>query len=643
MKKIYILYSFLIMMPFSIKAQEYKLFGVSEGNKVHLKWMSKNIGQTKAVDVYRSSTNGEWEKMNNEPIVSSTVITVPELNTSKNKFPNDKSYEYYIKARNSKETNPNKKAYESYQLSLAAIYDSQVAKHLGIYFEDKSVVLGKKYTYKVVDIQSGKEIAVLNELVVGELALAPENCKVIQEKQNVKLSWKNNPDFIGCNIYRNGKKINIEPVMANLENGTYQIGYIDTNLDTGNYSYIIKGVTFLNTESQPTAEIKIVVKDAIPPSAVKGVKAERNDDEVVLSWLASKENDLNGYNVLKSNDKGKTFAKLNSKLISDVKYVEKLEREVTSGTFYYQIEAVDRSNNASKSTIVSVFMPDHYPPAMPKEVSAKSERGKITLSWSPNKENDLAGYRIYRGLKDDDENEMLLLNVSPQAETTFVDTFNVKAGTKFIYKVTAVDKAFNESSHAVLWVQLPDVIPPSAPFLHEATYDNNQINLKWDTDANDEILGYEIYRVYEGKEEKINNEPIRGNVFQDSNFSKRGIVQYYIKAIDSAKLVSKPSNKIYVSTAAFVNDKIRIVLSQDVRAKKVTITYDGLNLEDIQTIKLFRKSDETGFLRVPLTVNQSRIIDETSEENKIYEYYLEIVTKDNVRIKSEKATINNTF
>lgn len=625
-----------------MNAQEYKLFGVSAGNKVQLKWMSKKMKGNTSFDVYRSESNGSWQKLNNEPIIPSPVITESELKSSKNKFPKDKSYEFYIKNKNSKETNANKKAYEAYQLSLAAIFDSQVAKHLGLYFEDNSAVSGKKYNYKVVDLQTGKELSVLNGLVAGEIPASPENFKGVQEKQNVKLSWKNNEDFVCCNIYRNGTKINAEPVMANLEKTGYQIGYVDSNLAEGSYTYVLKGVTFLNTESQPSVEVKMEVKDATPPSAVKGFKVERKNDEVVMVWQAVKDKDLAGYNVLKSNDKGKTFVKVNTQLLSEAKFVEKLE-SASSGTFQYKIEAVDKSNNTSKSNPVSVFSPDHHAPAMPKEVTSKSESGKITLTWRANSEKDLAGYRIYRGLKDDDENEMLLLNVTPQTQTSFVDKFNEKAGTKFIYKVTAIDKAFNESPQALVWVQLPDVVPPAAPFLHEATYERDQVNLKWDAIVNDAILGYDVYRVFEGREEKINSEPIVSTNFLDVENNKKGILQYYIKAIDSAKLASKPSNKISVTTASFGTKELKIALSQDLRAKKVTIGYLGLVSDEIQTMKLFRKSDNTGFVRVPFVINQNTIIDETSEENKIYEYYLEVLTKDDVKVKSQKVSINNTF
>ncbi|MCL9804934.1 hypothetical protein NAT51_05360 [Flavobacterium amniphilum] len=639
MKKIYIV-TVLFLMSLVVNAQDYKLFGATNGNKVQLKWMSKNLKGNTSFDIFRSESGSSWQKLNSSPIVPSALIAEAELKTPKNPFPKDKSYEFYIQSKNTKATDPNKRAYVNYQLALAAIFDNQTAKHLGIFFEDNAVVSGKRFNYKLVDNQSGKEISVLNGLVAGEIPLAPKNTKAAQEKQNVKMSWETNEDFMGYNVYRDGIKINSEPVMANLEKSGYQSGYTDVNVVQGSHVYTVKGITMLNTESQASAEIKIEVKDATAPVVVKGFKAERKNDEVVLSWLASLDKDLAGYHVLKSTDKGKTFKRINSEIISETKFVEKLD-ETAFGSFQYQIEAVDRYNNASKTIPANVFVPDHNAPAMPKEVTSKSEPGKITLSWRSNSEKDLAGYRIYRGLKDDDENEMLLLNVNPQIQTAFVDTFNDKAGTKFVYKITAMDKSFNESPQAVVWVQLPDVVAPQAPFLHEAKFENGQLNLKWNAVHTDAILGYDVYQVYEGREMKLNTEPVKEVSFS-SVIRERGQLEYYIKAIDSAKLVSKASNKLAVATAEGRMETIRLSASQDVASKKVQLRIDGILPNEVAEVKLFKRKGEAGFVRMPFVFSERGFTDENTELGTIYEYFVEVITIDGVKIKSEKITFNNS-
>jgi len=641
MKKILILITALISI--TIKAQEYKLFAASSENKMQLKWMSKKINIEGSFDIYKSE-NGAWQKLNTAPITPSPVITDAELKSPKNPFPNDKSYVFYIQNKNSKETSANKKAYAEYQLALGAIFDNQLAKHLGLYFEDNAVVKGKSYGYKLVDSKTQKEISVVNNVISGELPNAPENGKVIQEKQHCKLTWKHNEEFMGYNIYRNGSKLNAEPIMANLEKAVYQTNFIDTNVPAGSYDYVIKGITFINTESEPSADLKIEVKDLIPPKAVQGFKGERKNDTVVLSWMASIEKDITGYNILKSDDKGKTFKKINTQLVSSTEniFVEKLEAQ-DFGSFQYCVASVDKSNNESKTMPVSVFVPDHNAPAKPENFVGKSEVGKITLSWKSNSENDLAGYRIYRGLKDDDENEMLLLNVTPQIETTFVDVFNEKAGTKFIYKIAALDKSFNESEKVVVWMQLPDVIPPSAPFLKEANYVRNQVILKWDAVLTDAILGYDVYRIADGNELKINKEAIKELQFNDTSLLQKGVYEYYVKAIDSAKLVSKPSNKLAITTTNSENKQIQLSVSQDIRARKVQLKMEGIETDMIQDAKLFRKSGDSGFLRIPFKATNELFTDETSEEGVIYEYYVEVITTDDVKLRTDKVSFNNAF
>lgn len=639
MKKI--IFTIVLLLSFSVKSQEIKLFGESVNGKIQLKWMSKKLFNDSSYDILRNDGNGNWQKINSSPIIASEIISVAELKSSKNKYTNDKSYKFYIETKNTKEKDVNKQAYADYQLSIGAIFDNQLAKHMGIYFQDDNVEAGKNYSYKLVDAKSQKEISVLNNIKAGEISPAPEKVEINQEKQNVKLIWKNNENFFGYNIYRNGSKINEEPIFANLENNIYSVSYVDQKLPEGNYNYVIKGITFLNTESKPSNGLNFSVKDLTPPLAVKGTKAERKDNIVTISWIQTNDKEVVGYNVLRSDDNGKFYKKITAQplKINDTKYNDRFE-ETVSGTFYYKIETIDSNGNSTTSNNVSVLVPDHFPPSKPVDLISRVQPGKILLSWKPNSEKDLAGYRIYRGLKDDDENEMLLLNVAPQKEANYTDIFNEKAGTKFIYKVVAIDNSFNESPKSSLWVQLPDVIAPQAPVLKEAVIENGKVNIKWDEVLTDKILGYDVYRIYNSKEEKITSQPVKSNLFSDEVI-KRGIIEYFIKAVDSAKLESKPSNKIAITTADDVANQLRLVINQDLRTKKLNLKIEGVKPDEVQEIKLFKKIGKSGFVRTPFKLNPDVFLDEETAEGEIYEYYVEVITIDDAKLKSEKVVFNN--
>ncbi len=92
-----------------------------------------------------------------------------------------------------------------------------------------------------------------------------------------------------------------------------------------------------------------------------------------------------------------------------------------------------------------VVVVDSIPPAAPQAVSTVTGDGRVTISWVPNTDGDLAGYRVYRGV-DGYLGEMFALATTPS--TTFVDAA-VLNGTTYYYAVAAYDVAGNESALSV--------------------------------------------------------------------------------------------------------------------------------------------------------------------------------------------------
>ncbi|WP_328223725.1 MULTISPECIES: PA14 domain-containing protein [unclassified Streptomyces] len=98
------------------------------------------------------------------------------------------------------------------------------------------------------------------------------------------------------------------------------------------------------------------------------------------------------------------------------------------------------------------------------EATYDSATGKAKLTWSANKEMDLAGYRVYRRLKSDSFGAKALSTVA-SATTSYTDTPPPTGGT-YAYEVRAYDKAGNTSTgSADQSVTTVDRTPPAAPFL----------------------------------------------------------------------------------------------------------------------------------------------------------------------------------
>ena len=81
---------------------------------------------------------------------------------------------------------------------------------------------------------------------------------------------------------------------------------------------------------------------------------------------------------------------------------------------------------------------DTFPPAVPTNLAAIAGSGVINLIWDPNTESDLAGYIVLRGEAPGDT--LQALTPQPVTVTSYRDD-TVRAGTRYVYVVVAVDRA----------------------------------------------------------------------------------------------------------------------------------------------------------------------------------------------------------
>ena len=93
------------------------------------------------------------------------------------------------------------------------------------------------------------------------------------------------------------------------------------------------------------------------------------------------------------------------------------------------------------SNSAEVAAVDRFLPASPQNVRAVAIPGAVDLAWSPNPEADLAGYNVYRREGD----SLLKLNLGLLPAPLFHDP-SATAGTRYLYRVTAVDGDGNESA-----------------------------------------------------------------------------------------------------------------------------------------------------------------------------------------------------
>lgn len=113
----------------------------------------------------------------------------------------------------------------------------------------------------------------------------------------------------------------------------------------------------------------------------------------------------------------------------------------------FMVEARQGTSVASKrwsSVPDSGYSVDNLAPAAPAPFTAQYSAGTARLHWQPNHEDDLAGYRLYRGTNAAFAPTPAAL-VSAPPDTGYADA----AGAPYFYKLTAVDAHGNESPVAL--------------------------------------------------------------------------------------------------------------------------------------------------------------------------------------------------
>lgn len=109
----------------------------------------------------------------------------------------------------------------------------------------------------------------------------------------------------------------------------------------------------------------------------------------------------------------------------------------------------DESSVCAPGTGVSALGSNGYPPAMPVglEISKATADGFL-LDWTPNTEDDLAGYRVYlydpNPYRDDSYTCITGLMLVSSEASTYLFSDETMAGT-YYFKVAAVDSDGNES------------------------------------------------------------------------------------------------------------------------------------------------------------------------------------------------------
>ncbi len=338
--------------------------------------------------------------------------------------------------------------------------------------------------------------------VFETLVPPPKLDSIISDKTNLILHWSNVDtvknrlikiyrDEIGIDQNGLGSPSNLIGSVLNSANS-----YIDTSRLKFNtrYYYHITTVNKNNVESNYSNQVSGIKYS--PPILISPINnLSKSDTVTTFKWTR-----INNatYTIQYSTDS--TFqSALNQKISSDTTI--NINGLNPNTIYYWRVAATDLffSSNWSNKYKFETFVP------APKLDSIVSNKKKLVLFWSNVDVAKTSIIKIYRGEfnggKDTLGQLSQLIDSVSATVNSYRDTFQLKVGARYYYRILAINKNNIESDYSNLLSQIPvnakpiaaSIVPKKFNNIGEFNYANVTINGDGSNDSDGKIVKYEWY------------------------------------------------------------------------------------------------------------------------------------------------------
>ena len=456
---------------------------------------------------------------------------------------------------------------ERQQRYLFALYAADlcfpVAKEVGWGFEDYSIKEGERYLYRVSSLVPKKELTIAEGarfVVVGDTIRLPQPLELSAQfsPAGAYLSWDYNRLASLYSSYwiersedgKNFSRISDLPItrMSDTEKNPHApITYLDSIAYRKTYYYRVAGVTPFGSQG---AYSTIVSGMAYPPlTAVPQIEEYRFDTQggANLSWNFKQEEEdlIEGFRILRSKD-DKTYLPLDS-----TSPKERIYHIRTLAHYpYYKVEAKAKQGVSTTSFPTLIQAIDSIPPAVPTGLRAEVDSlGAVHLSWQAGKDEDLYGYRLYRG--ETKGEELIPITKDAILTTNYIDSVRLdNLNAEVYYALTALDERYNQSELSeTIVVRKPTRIPPTMPLIVEVKASEEGNVIRWEASEDSFLAGFVLTRTAQDSTQQRRSWQIKDakqRSYVDKEFEAGKTYTYQLTAYTDNKLYSPISPEVKV-------------------------------------------------------------------------------------------------
>jgi uncharacterized protein len=513
-----------------------------------------------------------------------------------------------------------------------------VAKACGLWFVDKTVKEGEKYLYRVV-------INTLDSLR-GSIFIGPDQpyflsppreLKAKFEGQIVSLKWhKDHSSLYTAYVLERSEDGRIfHPLSSSpmvtvspTEEDDTQYEYaIDSVKDlSATYYYRVFGITPFGERSPASNVVSGTTTRPVSQAPYISTIDNLDNSKLILHWTfpEADSNAIAGFQIERSSSAKAAFLSLTENLIRP------RERSFTDNdpglVNYYRVTAHGLDGQLYPSHIFFAQLIDSIPPTAPAGLQSwVSDEGTVTLSWQPNSEKDMYGYRVYMSYHKSEE--LAQITAAPIATSSFIDSVNLNTlNEKIYYSVMAIDKNQNHSDlSALLEVTLPDVVAPQRPVFHSVESDSVGVFLHWIRGGSEDIVQYQLYRKIEQKAEwkhvtTIDAKTDSAYHYLDKNAAVGKPCCYTIVALDEAGLESVPASPVCGIKSASLLPAITWKKPK-INREENNITLGWMHrLPNVQSFKIYRSVDQQKPILFGIVKGNQSELQDTMIPGRSYRY-----------------------
>ena len=399
---------------------------------------------------------------------------------------------------------------------------------------------------------------------------------------SISLTWNSSSDtdIAGYHVYRSNQKLDKYTKLTT--NPVTSSSYTDNNPLTGDNWYMLRAIKLDTTGSgsflNPSQGIfaKAVIGATKTVTSPSNLVANINNEAVDLTWNASPDNEVSGYEVYHSTTELGEYTKLTTTPVTSSSYTD---NNPVTGDNWYMVKAIKPDGSASEGIFVKAIIQQATTIAPPSNLVA-TVNNIVTLTWNASPDNEVSGYEVYGS--NTELGEYSKFTTVPVTSTSYTDNYPIIGDNWYMVKAIKPDASASEGVFVKATIQ---PTPPEPASNLSATINNNTVSLTWNASPDNEVTGYEVYHSTTelGEYTKLTTTPVTSSSYTDNN-PVTGDNWYMVKVI---KLDSNGNN--LSSDEIFVKAVIQ--------ATTITIDFENLPLGIVGTEDTYNNKydDPQGF------------------------------------------------